>query len=98
MITSKQRRYLKSLAHNIDATIHIGKGGVSENVIMEIDRALEVRELVKVKLLEASMLSAKETGNELCSMVKGEFVQSIGNKFTLYRESVENKTIVLPRV
>ena len=50
MITSKQRSFLKSLAHNIDPAVYIGKAGVTENVVKEIDMCLEARELVKVKL------------------------------------------------
>lgn len=50
MITSKQRSFLKSMAHSIDPVVYIGKAGVTDNVIKEIDTCLEIRELVKVKL------------------------------------------------
>ena len=97
MITSKQRSYLRSLAHNIDPLVYIGKAGVTENVIREIDTCLEARELVKVKLQEGCDLVAKDVANDLLKPLKAEFVQSIGRKFTLYRESKENKQIILPR-
>ena len=41
MITSKQRSYLRSLAHNIDPLVYIGKQGVTENVVKELDLCLE---------------------------------------------------------
>ena len=97
MITSKQRSYLRSLAHNIDPTVYIGKAGVTENVIKEIDQCLEARELVKIKLQEGAELDAKTVANELAPGLGAEFVQAIGRKFTLYRESKENKQIELPR-
>ena len=97
MITSKQRSYLRSLAHNIDPTVHIGKAGVTYNVIKEIDQCLEARELVKIKLQEGAELDAKTVANELAPGLRAEFVQAIGRKFTLYRESKENKQIELPR-
>ena len=52
MITGKQRRYLKKLAHDIDPLVYIGKNDLTENVIKEIDNLLEARELVKVKIQE----------------------------------------------
>ena len=97
MITSKQRSYLRSLAHNIDPTVYIGKAGVTDNVIKEIDQCLEARELVKIKLQEGAELDAKTVANELAPGLRAEFVQAIGHKFTLYRESKENKKIILPK-
>ena len=96
MITSKQRSYLRSLAHNIDPVVYIGKAGVTENVIKEIDQALEARELVKVKIQEGCELAAKDVANDILPQLEAEFVQAIGRKFTLYRESKENKQIELP--
>ena len=97
MITSKQRSYLRSLAHNIDPTVYIGKAGVTDNVIKEIDQCLEARELVKIKLQEGAELDAKTVANELAPGLRAEFVQDRVRKFTLYRESKENKQIELPR-
>ena len=97
MITSKQRSYLRSLAHNIDPTVYIGKAGVTGNVIKEIDQCLEARELVKVKIQEGAELDAKATANELAPQLGAEFVQAIGRKSTLYRQSKENRQIELPR-
>lgn len=101
MITSKQRSYLKSLAHNLDPIVHIGKDGLTENVIKEMNICLENRELIKVKLQEGAILEPKETANEAARILGAEFVQAIGRKFVLYRFSKERakegKQIVLPR-
>lgn len=97
MITSKQRSFLKGLAQVTEPSVYIGKNGLTENVKNEIEVNLEARELVKVKIQEGCELSPKDTANQLADELGAEFVQAIGRKFTLYRESKENKQIELPR-
>ena len=97
MITGKQRSYLKKLAHDLDPIVFIGKNDLTENMIREIDSLLELRELVKVKIQEGSLLDAKETANEVAEILGAEFVQAIGRKFVLYRRAKEEPQIVLPK-
>jgi len=97
MITSRQRSYLRSLAHELEPTVYIGKSGLTENIVREMDTGLETRELVKVKLQEGCGLDPKDTANQLAELLKAEYVQAIGRKFTLYRESRDHKQIELPR-
>lgn len=97
MITGKQRKYLKGLGHNIEPILQIGKSGVTKNLLKQVDEALEARELIKVKVLNNSLLDAKEVANDIAEELGAEFVQSIGNKFLIYRESDEKKEIELPR-
>ena len=75
----------------------IGKADLTDTVIKEIDNVLNARELVKVKIQESSLLDPKETANKLADMLGAEFVQAIGRKFVLYRESKDNKKIYLPK-
>lgn len=97
MITGKQRSFLKKLAHSLEPTVYIGKSGLTENIKKEMETGFESRELIKVKIQEGCPLDPKETANELADELEAEFVQAIGRKFTLYRESKENKQIELPR-
>ncbi len=97
MITSKQRSYLKSLAQQVKPTVFIGKQGLTENILKELETGFESRELVKVKIQEGCELSPKEVANEFSEKLGAEFVQAIGRKFILYRESKDNKQIILPR-
>ena len=60
MLTGKQKRYLRSLAHNIDPIFQIGKGGINENMIKQIDDTLENRELIKVHVLQNNFDDKKE--------------------------------------
>lgn len=96
MITGKQRSYLKGLANKIDPIFQLGKNGITESFLKQVDDALEAREIVKVNVLSNSFLDVKEAANEVANETNAEFVQSIGNKFVIYRESEENKKIELP--
>ena len=91
MITSKQRAKLRKLANGIPAILQIGKGGICDNLIKQIDDALTARELVKITILETALLDTKETCNSLAEILKAEPVQAIGFKFVLYRRSKEVK-------
>lgn len=86
-LTSKQRAQLRGLANTIDTIIHVGKDGIGENLIKQADDALEARELIKGKVLENSMLSAREGAEELAKATRSQVVQVIGTKFVLYRET-----------
>lgn len=97
MLTGKQRSYLKAKANNIDSNFQLGKNGLTENFIKQIDDALEAREIVKVNILKNSTLDPTEVANTLVTKLSAEFVQSIGRKFVIYRESIEDKKIELPR-
>lgn len=96
MLTGKQRSYLKSIANDIDSIFQIGKSGITDNFIKQIDDALEAREIIKVNVLKNSFLDVKDTANKVAGLTNSEYVQSIGNKFVLYRESKDNKKIELP--
>lgn len=96
MITGKQRSYLKSLANNLDPVLQVGKHGITDNFIKQVDEVLENQELVKIKVLKNSFLEAKDLASQLAESLNAEFVQSIGSKFVLYRESEEDKKIQLP--
>ena len=97
MITGKQRSYLRKLGQQLDPMVFIGKAGLTENIKKELENNFEARELVKVKLQEGADLDAKTVANELAEELGAEFVQAIGRKFVLYRESKENKQIELPK-
>ena len=96
MINSKQRAYLRSMANHIDTIVHVGKDGISENLVKQLDEALIARELVKCRTLENCALSTREACDALCSETGSEPVQVIGSRFTVYRENKKDKVIMLP--
>lgn len=95
-MTGKQRSFLKAMANGLQAKAQIGKDGITEAVLAQMEQMLEKRELIKVHVLENCPMDAKEAANEVASATGAEFIQAIGRKFVIYRESKENKTIELP--
>ncbi len=84
-LTSKQRAQLRGMAATLDTIIHVGKDGIGDNLIKQADDALEARELIKGKVLENSLYTAREAAEELSRLTRSEVVQVIGSKFVLYR-------------
>lgn len=94
-ITSKQRAQLRGLAMQQDTIIQVGKGGVTEAVVDSVSAALKARELVKGRVLENSMLTAREACDALAQACRAEQVQVIGTKFVLYKRNDKEPKIVL---
>lgn len=97
MITSKQRAFLRKIANSVEPIFQIGKDGISENFVKQLDDALEARELIKIHILESSFLEPRKAVDELASRTRAEAVQAIGSKVVLYRESRGKKQIELPK-
>lgn len=87
MLTGKQRSKLRAMANGLNATVSIGKSGVTPTVIKTIDEYLAANELIKCNIQEGAKLDAKETCNQIAEEVHAEFVQAIGRKFVLYRQA-----------
>ena len=87
MLTSKERAELRAQANTIDTTLIVGKDGVTENVVAEAERLLTARELVKGKVLETALMSAREVSDEICEATGADGVSCVGSKFVIYRFS-----------
>ncbi len=98
MLTSKQRAVLRGLGHVQPAIFQIGKGGINENMIKQLNDALEARELIKISVLETALMSARSACDELCEALNAEPVQCIGNKLVIYRQASDKdkRKIELP--
>lgn len=90
-MTGKQRAHWRSLANSLDAKYQIGKDGINNNFINQIRAALDANELIKIHVLENSMLDTREACTELCEMLNAEPIQVIGSKFVIYKESQKKK-------
>ncbi|PJK17528.1 ribosome assembly RNA-binding protein YhbY [Chryseomicrobium excrementi] len=97
MLTGKQKRFLRSEAHHVAPIFQVGKGGVNEQMIKQIQEALEVRELIKISILQNCEEDKHVVAEELASKTGAELVQLIGLTVVLYKESVNKKKILLPR-
>ena len=85
-LTSKQRAQLRGIANMLDTIVIIGKDGITENLIKQANDALEAREIIKCRVLENSLLTAREACDELSRLTLSEQFQVIGSKFVLYRQ------------
>ncbi len=92
-MNSKDRAYLRSLANTMDPILQVGKSGINENLIKQVDDALEARELIKLTVLETSPDSALEIGNQLAEKTACTLVQVMGRKITLYRKRAKDSKI-----
>lgn len=95
MLNSRQRAQLRGLANSMETIFQVGKGGINDQLIKQVDEALEKRELIKLRVLETSPVTSREAADEIALAVKADVVQVIGSRFVLYRESKDNKTIKL---
>ena len=87
MLTSKERAELRAQATNIDTTLIVGKEGVTDTVIAEAENQLTARELIKGKVLETALMSAREVSDEICQATGADGVSCVGYKFVIYRFS-----------
>ena len=96
MLTSKQRAFLRREAHMLSPIFQVGKGGVSEEMCLQIGNALEARELVKVKNLENSEHFPREAAELIAAETGADVVSVVGSIITLYRPSRKKPKIELP--
>lgn len=91
MLTGKQRAMLKAESHDYKPVINIGKFSLTDDVIKATDEALEARELIKIKILNNNMDDPNDILSELLDKLNAEFVNHVGNIFTIYRKNDDNK-------
>lgn len=93
MLTSKQRSALRAMANELEPVLQVGKGDIGENLIKQLEGVLEKRELIKVTVLKNCGRTPREVCDELAAKTGADPVQTIGNRFVLYRRSTENPQI-----
>ena len=91
MLTNKEKKYLKKASHELKPLFQIGKNGVNEELVNQLDDLLTKRELIKVHILQNSDEEVEEAAYEISSALSAEVVQTIGRVMTLYRQSSESK-------
>ena len=94
MLTSKERAKLRTLANPLDTILQVGKAGIGEQLVKQVDDALRARELIKMRVLE-TLAFAREIAQELAEQTNSEVVQVIGTRFVLYRKNPKDPKIVL---
>lgn len=89
-MTTKERAKLRSIAMTLQPTTHIGKNGVTDEVITQVEEQLQAHELIKINVLKNSDFTAKEIAEGLAESAGAEVVQVLGNKITLYKVSTKD--------
>ena len=87
MLSSKERADLRAQSNDLDTTLMVGKGGVTDSVIAEAENQLTARELVKGKVLDGALMAPREVSDAICAATGAEGVACVGSKFVIYRFS-----------
>ena len=87
MLTSKQRAEFRAQANTLETTLMVGKDGVTEAVVAEADKLLTARELIKGKVLESALMTAREVSDAICEATGADGISCVGNKFVIWRFS-----------
>ena len=97
MLNSRQRAELRGMANTLEPIFQVGKGGVNDQLIRQVDETLEKRELIKLTALETAPETSREAADTIAAAIGADVVQVIGRKFVLYRKSKENQKIFLKK-
>ncbi len=95
-VSSRQRAYLRSMCNTLETILLVGKDGVTDNVVMQADTALEAREIIKCAVQREAPVTAREACELICEKTDAVPVQCIGNRFCMYRPKKEKPVITLP--
>lgn len=93
MLNSKQRAALRGIASTMDTIFQVGKGGISDTLIAQVNDALRKRELIKLRVLDNSMYTAREAAEEIAEKTGADVVQVIGSRFVLFKRNPKEPVI-----
>jgi len=96
-LTNNQKKYLRSIAHDLKPFVMIGQHGLSESVLSELESTLHKHELLKIKLRVTDREEKQKIVDKILLLSKAELVQVIGGVLVIYRPFEDNPNIILPR-
>lgn len=85
MLRGKQKAFLRGLLNTQTPVFQVGKEGLSENLLQQLDDVLEARELIKISVLQNQKADPEELATAIAARTGAEVVQVIGSKIGLYR-------------
>ena len=86
-LSSAEKKYLRSIGHNLKPVVTVAGKGLSEAVLAEIERAIEDHELIKVKLSFEDREMRAAASSEICRACNAGLVQTIGRVVLVYRKN-----------
>jgi RNA-binding protein len=97
-LTKKQLKHLKALAHHLEPVVNIGKNGVTDNVVNEVEQTLNARELIKVRVKCDDRAALSAILSAINSRISCIHVQTIGKMGVFFREAEENSRIEIKKI
>src|SRR5262245_20458910 len=97
-LTGKQTRHLRALGHHLDPVVQIGKNGLTDAVIAQLEGAISDHELIKVKLLPECPIDRSEAGEAAARAIGADLVQTLGRTLLLWKRNPKAAKIELPKV
>ena len=88
-LTPEQKKHYRTIGHSLNPIVTIAGKGMTENIQLEVDRALEDHELIKVKFVVGDREVKKQLIKELCTIVEATIIQEIGNIALIYRPALQ---------
>ncbi len=98
MLNSKQRAQLRSIAQGYDTIFFIGKMGITDEIVSQLENAINARELIKIGVQDACEYNAREAADIIAPKLGADVVAVIGRKFVLWRRSRDPKKRVIELV
>ena len=96
-LTNNQKKYLRSMAHDLKPFVMIGQHGLSESVLAEMETTMLRHELIKIKLRISDREEKLKVINKIIEHSNAELIQVIGGVIVIYRPFKDNPDIILPR-
>lgn len=95
MLTGKNRSYLRGEANELDPVVHIGKDGITESVVEQIEELLDDHELIKGRVLDNAPADVRDVAGDLADRTDAFIIQVIGNVFIIFRQDPEESSFDL---
>ena len=92
-LTGKQKRTLRALGHHLRPVATIGKQGLADSVVAQLDANLLAHELIKVKVLKTCPLEPPAIATLIAQRTGATLAQSVGRTLLLYRPHPERPVI-----
>lgn len=93
MLTSKQRSVLRGIASTYETIFQVGKNGIQDTLIAQVNDALRARELIKLRVLDNSPYTAREAADEIAEKTGSDVVQVVGSRFVLFKRNPKDPVI-----
>ncbi len=95
-LNGKQLSFLRAHAHHLNPVVQIGKSGITEAVVRQIEEQLRAHELIKVRFAQEAPVSARASAAALAQASDSTLVQCAGRTVTLYRRHDHRPKLELP--